>query len=564
MYRKLAQFAGALWCVTTIMLLTPTVSAQEMAPLRLSLSTVTGAPLSGKVVLHQDGRPIRSYLLPTGRVESQAPVGTYEAFVYANTRRVAMLVEIMPLEVRPGSGAELSYELLEGATEAVPLTAFDQDGDRVLDRVEIAYGTDPNDPTSYPGAIPVPFPNRVLSSEAGWYRGELHAHTTHGRGTESVRELIRRAERTGLDFLAITDRNTMDAVHDPEFNSDRVVLIPGMEWGNEERGFALIYGPRTLPTPADTMQDAQAIVERVQYQGGLFTVAHPCHPHAPWQWGLSHVNSIQVWCRNWREVPGTSYRQLIEPLRARQQGRLVHSIALAMANPLRTQSGSQSEIPSLSANGQAQRFFDYEMARGLKAGVIGGSNTASAGVPMGAPVTYVYAREKSAEGILEGIRLGRTMVARNLDAPRISFKADAGANGRIDVGEGGVVPLGMETDFIFHVEGGRGLKVQLLENGIPIRTIEMKTNREGYAVNRKPTGYSVYRVRVFGPDTGEGFGPNDMYAISSPIYAQTVLPYDPELGPDAFWLRLDPDATTVQEPDFTQLPSVAVENLQRF
>lgn len=560
----LSRIAMALSWVTALLLFNPTVAAQELAPLRLSLTTITGTPLNGKVVLHQEGDRPRTLLLPTGRAEHQVPVGDYSAHIYANTRRVAMLVEIMPVTVRAGEGAAIDYELLEGAAGTTPLTAFDQDGDRVLDRVEIAHGSDPNDPASYPGAEPVPFTNRVLSNQAGWYRGELHAHSTHGRGTESVRELIRRAERAGLDFLAITDRNTMDAVRDSDYQSDSVVLIPAMEWGSDSLGYALIYGPRTFPKPADTMQDAQALLERVQFQGGVFVVAHPCFPHAPWQWGLSYANAIQVWCRDWREIPGTSYRQLMEPLRARQDGRLVHSIALAMANPLRTQTGPQTEVPSLSANGQAQRYFDYETTRGLKAAIVGGSNTASPRVPMGAPVTYVYAREKSAEAIVEGIRLGRTMVARDLNAPRVTFKADAGANGRIDVGEGGVVPLGMETDFVFHIEGGRGLKVQLLENGIPIRTIEMDSNQAGYVVRRQPVGYSVYRVRVFGPPTSDGFGPNDMHTLSSPIYAQTILPFDPELGPDAFWLRLDPDEVTAQEPDFTQVPSVTVDSLERF
>ena len=542
----------------------PVATAQELAPLSISLTTVAGAQLGGRVELHQEGAMPRSILLPTGRARLEVPVGEYEAHIFAYTRRVAMLVEIMPLSVRPGVEGRLAYELLEGATASVPLTAFDRDGDRVLDRVEMARGTDPDDPASYPGAIPVPFPDRVFSSEAGWYKGELHAHTSHGRGSESVGELIRRAERAGLDFLAITDRNTMAAVSDPEFTSDRLVLIPGMEWGSDDRGYALIYGPRTLPPQADVMQDAQAILERVQFQGGVFAVAHPCFPHAPWQWGLSYVNAVQVWCRDWRGVPGTSYEVLMEPLRERRDGQLIHSIALAMANPLRTPDGSQSAIPTLSANGQAQRFFDYEVSQGLKACMIGGSNTASPRVPIGSPVTYVFAREKSAAGILEGIRLGRTVIARDVNAPRVILKADAGSTGRIDVGEGGVVPLGMETDFIVQVEGGRGFQAQLLENGVPIRTIDIESNSQGFVVGRLPTGYSVYRARIIGPPKTPGYGPNELYAASSPIYAQTIVPYDPELGPDAFWLRIDPDDAGAQEPDFTRLDAVTYDNLQRY
>ena len=65
-----------------------------------------------------------------------------------------------------------------------------------------------------------------------------------------------------------------------------------------------------------------------------------------------------------------------------------------------------ANTPGLSANGQAAVFWDVQMLRGMRTAAIAGSNSASPKVPLGQPITYVYAREKSLDGILDGLRRG--------------------------------------------------------------------------------------------------------------------------------------------------------------
>ncbi|WP_352431373.1 PHP domain-containing protein [Pyrinomonas sp.] len=50
-------------------------------------------------------------------------------------------------------------------------------------------------------------PSRGKSS--GWFRGDLHLHTVHSDGDWAIEELVTRAQSTGLDFIAITDHNTL-------------------------------------------------------------------------------------------------------------------------------------------------------------------------------------------------------------------------------------------------------------------------------------------------------------------------------------------------------------------
>ena len=57
---------------------------------------------------------------------------------------------------------------------------------------------------------------KIIHSSPGWYRGELHSHTTHSDGDCTVQELINNAVTNNLDFLAITDHNTTSTLY--EFN----------------------------------------------------------------------------------------------------------------------------------------------------------------------------------------------------------------------------------------------------------------------------------------------------------------------------------------------------------
>jgi len=523
--------------------------------LDIDLTTVLGHHIPGRVdLLPMEDRDTLHIEVPEGRKELEVPVGDYRAYIHAYEDGVPILVELQDVTVKENSMAFVLLNLLEGAVGSLSLRDFDSDGDLAIDRVEIEAGTDPYDPTSVPGKARLPFDTRVFSEKGGWFRGELFAHSNHGRGSESVRDLIRRAERANLDFLAITDRNTMDAVFDPDFKSDRLVLIPAMKWGNDERGYALIYGPRTMPDPPGTVPAAQMECIRVQAQGGVFAIAHPCFPTAPWQWGLSYVNAIQVWARSWRDVPpmgleqlGDVYQQRTEPtpeqLAQGRRPRLIHSIAAAAA---------ESSLAPVSANMQSTKFWDYELARGLMAMPIAGSGSASPKVPLGRPITYIRARNKSLPALMEGFRQGHVYVSSGLDGPQLYFRADVLGNGRFDVDIGGVIPLNMHVIFEVGVINAKGKKLEILKNGRPILTKIIEEDGFGANFEQKPSSNANYRVRIIGPPENprSGFGPLEVYAMSGPIYAQNItaelMAQYPNIDWDDSWVR-------VNQPDIREV-----------
>lgn len=493
----------------------PAPDTRAAGKITLDVADVLEKPLDARVdLVNLDGFAPTILRAPAGKREATAPVGNYRAYVHVFDAGSPILVAVRDIFVpEAGPPALLQVRVLEGAAGTRPLRSFDFDGDLALDRVEEECGTNPADAGSIPGRTAVPRVNRVLSDQPGWYKGELQAYSTYSHGAETVAELVRRAEASGLDFLAITDRNTVQATQDPGFTSEKVVLIPAMEWGNEAMGTALIYGMRTLPDPPNDQDTAQADCLRVQAQGGIFAVARPCFPTAPWQWNLSFVNAIQVWSRAWREVPPMTLDNLRDALKIRdERGELIYSIAAAAA------------VTAHGANAQACQFWDYELVRGLKASAIAGSGTASPKVPMGRPITYVYARDKSLEGILEGLRLGRTYVSSGPDGPRIVFNADVMADKKVDVGIGGTIPLEMETVFEVNISGAAGKKMQVLQNGRTIISKVIEGDNFVFRFPQRPKSNCYYRVRVTAPaDPKTGFGPLEVLAMTGPIYAQDII-----------------------------------------
>lgn len=507
--------------------------------IEIDVSDVVGRPLPAIIHFRRDGRVVSKVRVPSGTAKATLPIGPCSAYVYVIEDGTPILVEVKKLDIQRDETSFIMVTLLEGSAGKRKLSDFDSDHDLALDRVELEAGTDPLSAASVPGFERYDWPSPVLSNKSRWYRGELHAHSRYGVGSESVGELVRRAERLGLDFLAITDRNTLQAASDPEFQSKSVVLIPAMEWGNDEMGVALIYTPLTFPDVTASIPEAQALCIRVQAQGGVFCVAHPLFPSSEWQWGLGHVNAIEVWCRHWREPPPTTITRLDPSLLTRRRGRLTQSIAIAAATP------------GFSANGQASVFWDHELSRGLRASVIAGSHTASPKVPMGEPLTYIYAHEKSLNSIMEGLRLGRTIVSSSVDGPRIRFLADVNDDKTIDAGVGEVIPAYLPTRFFVKVDRAKNKRLEVLQDGRPFRSTVLDSNKVLYSFLVTPKIFTVYRVRIVERATRFGFGSVDVLAMTSPIYVHPHVPEYFEGGKDS-WIELE--RQEVDQSNYESLP----------
>lgn len=117
----------------------------------------------------------------------------------------------------------------------------------------------------------------------GWYRGDLHSHTLHSDGDWDIPDLIEAAHRQHLDFLFLTDHNTVSGhAQLRSLASDELLTACGLEL-TTYYGHALALGVhRWIDWRAQPGDGSMAaIAEQVGAAGGVFIIAHPMSPGDP-------------------------------------------------------------------------------------------------------------------------------------------------------------------------------------------------------------------------------------------------------------------------------------------
>jgi hypothetical protein len=104
--------------------------------------------------------------------------------------------------------------------------------------------------------------------------GVIHCHSTHSDGTGTVPEIAAAARVAGLDYLLLTDHDTLAAADLGEEGwYDSVLLLAGFEVSPRRQNHYLAFG---LERPIDHRDlSPQQIVDRVNEEGGFGFVAHP-------------------------------------------------------------------------------------------------------------------------------------------------------------------------------------------------------------------------------------------------------------------------------------------------
>jgi len=167
-------------------------------------------------------------------------------------------------------------------------------------RLDVTLG--PVESVSDLAAPPVPErrPRRDLPAEPGWswLAGDLHAHTVHSDGDRTIDELAVLAVTAGLDFLAVTDHNTVS--HHPHLAAAGaragLTLIPGQEV-TTHRGHANAFGDIGW---IDFRESAETWVSTVAERGGLLSINHPLASDCAWRQPLSVRPPLaEIWHWTW-------------------------------------------------------------------------------------------------------------------------------------------------------------------------------------------------------------------------------------------------------------------------
>ncbi len=250
---------------------------------------------------------------------------------------------------------------------------------------------------------------RAATGSGVWIPGDLHTHTWYshdvygGPGDEntgldeaytlglSVAGQFAAARERGLRYLAITDHNDVRSVADLRRGARGLIAIPAYE--ASIKGHAQMLGARKLYPVGDQAPDAiRAMARALRADGGVFQANHPAYRNTThWTYGF-HVrpDTVEVW------------------------------------------------NPTVARSIASEAFWESWLERGVNVGATGGSDNhwlvLQAVQGPGQPTTWVYVRERSARGVLDALRHGRTTIAHQppvwggrpllLDAPGYGIVGD--------------------------------------------------------------------------------------------------------------------------------------------
>jgi hypothetical protein len=296
--------------------------------------------------------------------------------------------------------------------------------------------------------------NPPLRQEAGWYRGDLHMHTAHSDGgckSQSGAQrvpcplffTVQAAAQRGLDFIAITDHNTVshaNAMRELQPYFDQLLLIPGREI-TTFTGHANLFGttaPVDFRVGSKEVPDWNALLRAIAPLHGVISINHAVRPSG----------EVCMGC-GWTAKPPAdmSLVQAVEAVNGSDAGTAI------------------SGIP----------YWESQLARGYRLTAIGGSdnheafqNEARIGTnPTGVPATVVYAKELSMPAILDGIRAGHVFIDTEGSRDRLlELTGDAGGAKAI-MGDALHVPAGASASFDVHVARAKGATLAVLLDGKP-------------------------------------------------------------------------------------------------
>lgn len=223
-----------------------------------------------------------------------------------------------------------------------------------------------------------------------WFKGDLHAHTNHSDGSWSLKELAESARTYGLDFIALTDHNTISGLAEiAEASGDDLLIIPGIEV-TTFNGHALSLGTdRWIDWRiGQDERTINSIAAQVRAEGGVFVVVHPDAPR----------DEICTGCR-W----------------------VYPDFDLSLANAVQVWGGSHWNNPEEHNPGCLRLWKDW-LNKGYSLSALGGTDTHGPdGWGDNSGWTYVYAHELSVDAILAGVRKGCTYVS---SGPRLNIAVD--------------------------------------------------------------------------------------------------------------------------------------------
>jgi len=321
-----------------------------------------------------------------------------------------------------------------------------------------------------------------------WFKGDLHVHSIHSDGKHSVKELAAEADRRQLDFVAITDHNTISQLRDiTRCDDDHPLLLPGEEI-TTYNGHANVWGNRRwMEFRCRTLEEMSRLIDEAHKDGLLFSINHP-NDLGP-DWTLKEIRGfdcIEVFCGLWPRM-----------------------------------------------NFQSLNWWEQLLKEGNRVVAVGGSDLHSIGdfstrdiFSLGTPTTWVQSDGLSQDAVIDAIRKGHVFMSQGPDGPFVSLEARSDGNNRTaSMGDQLSVPKSDAVDFQLRVQGAKGEWASLVLDGENYVTIELDKNDFVGHWEIQPDGHRYCRAEILSASSdlkSDERQDQEVIALSNPIYLRYV------------------------------------------
>lgn len=346
--------------------------------------------------------------------------------------------------------------------------------------------------------ISVELDRRVNMSESNWYCGDIHAHSIHGnRELESdISSAAVAARAEGMDFIALTGDTTRRwdsdwKIYSASKLSGKCKSLSSKKficsWGQEikfGRSFShyLRIGAKDLLWYDDAIY---AVADSTRQQNGIIVATHPCEP-------LDRFCAKDLWLN--------LYVGAIDAFDIMTGGSSPWLNGAVWHDPF-----------SISL----ELWFRI-LNKGYRLPAIGCTDTLfdcyTGGEHFGNVRTYVNIQNFDMDGILDGIKKGRTFVS---NGPLVTFSIDGKTQGDEIKADGQKKKVRIDVSLVnvgdWKCKDGYISKIELIRNGKTVKSTSPGNSEISIEWEIKEKEGCWYAVRCFGPCP-------DIVAVTSPIY----------------------------------------------
>ncbi|THD60459.1 CehA/McbA family metallohydrolase [Phenylobacterium sp.] len=320
-----------------------------------------------------------------------------------------------------------------------------------------------------------------------WLKGDLHIHSRHSKDSSNnpVKKIVALAEAVHMDYLLISDHDNHvngDVAHntwtDPEYVSKSVLLLYGAEWTTHRgHGTAISAVPYDHQALYDVADDRDVAIAAVKKKLGIHLSANHPGTHDAFAFSYDFVDSVECWNSAVWANNAINMHIWDDMLKS---GRKM---------PCRGGSDSHHGVPD---SPELTTPLSYQAPENN----------------VGTPTTWVFAKARTRQAVVDALTNGRVAIAANPYTPRVDFTADLNGDGKPDVMQGdNAKPTGQPVAFrvalVGQTDPAATYTVQVVKNGDKFTTLTFSGAKPEITFTDTPsaTARSYYRVEVHGPAT---------------------------------------------------------------